>query len=119
MAAGDPIIKGTPDDIIWGTSGVYASGIITSARKHTTGDKREIKDNNGNVAVVVYFNEKGECEVSALAQASLNLPTRGDTVTIAGLDCLCDETEEQWSNEKEKSFTVKATRYIANALPSV
>jgi len=111
-------IVGSPDDIVWGSDGVYASGIITSARKAVNGDKREIKDNFGNVAVIVYFNEKNECEVTVLAQASLDLPARGDSVTIASVLCLCDSTEENWTNEKEKSFNVKATRYVANSLPA-
>jgi len=111
-------IVGTPSDIIWGSDGVFSSGIITSARKHVGGDKREIKDNFGNVAVVVYFNEKNECEITVLAQTSIDIPTRGDTITIAGVLCLVDDTEENWTNEKEKSFNVKATRYVANSLPS-
>ena len=113
-----PNIVGSPVDIVWGSDGVYASGIITSARKHVTGDKREIKDNNGNVAVVVYFNEKNECEVTVLAQAAILIPARGTAVTIADVSCLVDDTEENWTNEKEKSFNVKATRYVANSLPT-
>jgi hypothetical protein len=104
----DPTIIGTDSDIIWGTEGCY-EGTIMSCRKLSAGDKREIKNNNGNVATKVFFNERTELEVEVLAQASVEIPARGDDVTIAAITGQVDEVEENWANEKEKSFKVKAT----------
>jgi hypothetical protein len=107
----DPNIVGTPNDIIWGTNGTYAVGLIKSCRKQNGGDKREIRDNNGKVVVVVYFNDNGEVELVMLAQVSIDLPARGTPITIAGLACLTESAEENWRNEQEKEVTLKAHRY--------
>ncbi|MGC3991695.1 MAG: hypothetical protein QM796_18790 [Chthoniobacteraceae bacterium] len=87
-------------------------GVIVSASNKLGGDKLELKDEHGNVFVVVYFNDKNECEIQVIFDSGTALPVRGDNVSLAGLtDVLVDEVTQNWANEKEQQATIRGTKY--------
>lgn len=101
-------------DIEFGTSAAASDdvGVIVSASRKDGGDKLEIKDDNGNVYIVVYFNDKGECEIKAIFDTGTSIPARGDTLDICGLTAtLVDEIDHDWENEKERMLTIRSTFY--------
>lgn len=111
-AVGSPRIVGD-NTILFGTAGVYGSGIIvSSASNKLDGDKLEIKDNKGSVTTVIYFNDKNQCSFEMLVSAAAPTLARGDAITIGGVvNCLVDNTELKWTNDNTQKFTVNATRY--------
>lgn len=105
------VIKGN-NTITWGAGDGASMGKVQSATRKLGGDKVELLDENGEVFAVVYFNDKNECEFEAIFLAAVNLPDRGDTITIGGVaSCLVDDIEEKWSNVNAKMFTIRATKY--------
>lgn len=90
---------------------VTGFGTILSCKRKRGGDKVELKDEEGRVFCVIYFNDKDECEFNAIFSTDVDLPERGDTVTIAGIACLVDDFDVAWENEKERQLTIRATRY--------
>ncbi len=89
-----------------------AIGTIVSAERNDTGDKLELKDRNGNVFCVIYFNDKNECTIDVIFDSTVTLPIRGDALSLCGLtDVLCDSIKHKWENEKERMVTITATRY--------
>jgi len=99
--------------ITWGSKDVGTTfGIVTAGGRKHTGDIAEIKDEDGNVIATIYFNEKDECEVTAIYQTSITLPERGDSITICGvLTALVAEWEFKWESGKEMMYTLRATKY--------
>jgi len=98
----------------FGTESVGGAGIgvILSASRKDSGDKLEIKDTNGNVFIVIYFNDKGECEIKAIFDSTVTLPVRGDTLDICGLvGTLVDEIDHDWDNGRERQVTIRSTFY--------
>lgn len=107
-------IKGT-GDIAFGTEDVgYTDvGVIQSASNQVGGDKLELKDRNGNVFLVVYFNDKNECELKAIFDTTFDLPARGDQIDLFDLtDLLVDEVRLDYENEKDAGLTIRATKYV-------
>jgi hypothetical protein len=101
-------------DIEFGTDGVgyTAIGVIVSASRKLGGDKLEIKDREGNVYAVVYFNEKNECEIEAIFDAGVTIPDRGAAIDVCGvIDVLVDEVEHVWENEKERMLKIRGIKY--------
>jgi DNA/RNA endonuclease YhcR with UshA esterase domain len=108
---GTPTLKGD-NTVLFGSTGGYATGIITSATKRSGSEKLEIKDNNGYTVTVVYFDHKKQCEFEMIVQTAAPTLTQGDAVTIGGVaNCLVDDTEEMWSNTDVRKFRVRATKY--------
>lgn len=108
-------IQGT-GAIAFGTEDVgYTDvGVIQSASNQLGGDKLELKNRKGNVFLVVYFNEKNECELKAIFDTGFTLPARGDAIAILDLtNVLVDDVTLNYENEKEAGITIKATRYEA------
>jgi hypothetical protein len=98
--------------ITWGAGGASNMGKVQSATRKRGGDKVELLDENGEVFCVIYFNDKNECEFEAIFLSSVNLPERGDTITIGGIvNALVDDFDEKWSNTNAKMFTIRATKY--------
>lgn len=96
----------------WGTSGVYASGIITKGNKKSTADKKVILDNDGNAAIVIYFNQRKECSFTLLCSTSDPAFAIGDSITIGDVvNCIIDDISEDWTQGSEKQMTVNATAY--------
>lgn len=107
------LIVGT-GDIGFGTdsAGYTGIGVIISATRKDGGDKLEIKDRQGNVFIVVYFNAKNECEIEVLFDEETTIPERGDALSLCGLtNVLCDDIEHKWSAGAERKFTIRGTRY--------
>lgn len=93
-------------------AGYTAIGTIVDAKRSDDGDKLELKDRKGAVFVVIYFNDKNECSINVIFDSTVDLPVRGDALSLCELtDVLCDKIEHVWSNEKERMVTITATRY--------
>ena len=109
------LIVGTAGaDIEFGTTGAEYTGIgtIVSASNKLGGDKLEIKGRDGGVIIVIYFNEKNECEIEVIFDSGNTIPERGDAIDLCGItDPLVDEVEHVWANEKERMLKIRATRY--------
>ena len=106
-----PVIKGN-GNILWGTDGVYSSGIIVSGRTLRTADTKLVLDNNAFAAAKVYFNHRNECEFEAITQSSVPALAIGDAVSIGGVaNCLVDDIETIWVQDGEQKWKVKATAY--------
>lgn len=108
------LIKGTATAPEFSTDGAGYTGIgvIVSADRKDGSDKLEIKDRQGNVVIVVYFNKKNECSIDVIFSSTTTLPVIGDFLSLCGLtNVLCDEINHKWENEKERMLNLKATRY--------
>lgn len=106
-----PTIKGD-NTIVWGSDGVYSSGIIVSGRKRRSAQKVLIKDNNGFTVAVIYFDHNNQCEFEAVVQTAVPTLEIGDQIEIGGVAaCLIDDIETMWENEREKKYRVVATAY--------
>lgn len=102
------------DDIEFSSDGAGYTGIgvIVNASRKDGGDKLELKDRQGNVFAVVYFNDKNECEFESIFDSSVTIPVRGDAISVCGkTNVLVDEIEHKWENEKERMLTIRGTRY--------
>ena len=99
--------------VIWGSSGVAAEGVLCeggSVKK--VADKSAITDNDGNTVLLVFFNERNECNFSFLAQVDSVIPEVGDAITIGGAaDCIVDDVTETWTKGDAKKIAVNATAY--------
>jgi hypothetical protein len=99
--------------VVFGTAGLVTGyGTIVSCKRKHGGDKLELKDEEGRVFCVIYFNDKDECEFTAIFKTDVTLPARGDALSIASLaNCRLDDFDIEWQNEKERMLTIRATRY--------
>lgn len=100
--------------VVWGTNGLYREGVIvSSASDQRTADKEEIKDNDGNVVGVVFFNHQNQVSVSAICNASdaETLPEMGDIVEICGKECVVNDVKLDWNQGASAKFTISATKY--------
>jgi len=114
--SGSPVIKGD-NTVVWGSNGVYSTGIIVSGSKQLSGEKMEVKDNNGFVVAAIYFDDKNQCDFEMIVQTAAPDLARGDQITICGLlNCLVDETDEKWAQNDVRKFSVKATKYLGMTL---
>lgn len=105
----DPVIRGTPADVIWGTDGVYATGRIISGRRRKSTEKDLSLDNNGAPTGSVTIPALREYEFEMEVAASTVLPAEGDEITICGDEgCVVDEIEEMWERKGRKKARVKA-----------
>ena len=106
-----PVIKGD-NTIVWGSDGVYSSGIITSGRKRRSAQKTQIADNNGFTVTVIYFDHNNQCEFEAVVQTAVPSLEIGDQIEIGGVTgALIDDIETMWENTREKKYRVVATAY--------
>ena len=98
--------------ITWGAGAGASMGKVQSATQKRGGDKVELLDENGEVFCVIYFNDKDECEFTAIFLSTVTLPARGSTITIGGVAaCRVDDYEVMWENTNAKKFTIRATKY--------
>lgn len=114
------LIVGTAGaDIAMGTTdmGYSAIGTIVSGDRKDSGDILEIKDRYGNVVAKVYFNDKNECSLDAIFDSTVDLPVRGDAISLAGLtDVLVEEITLKWEQSKEKMVNIKGVKNALLAL---
>lgn len=106
-----PTIKGD-NTIVWGTDGVYSSGIITSGRKTRSAQKAQVADNNGFTVAVIYYDHNNSCEFEAVVQTALPDLEIGDDIEIGGVTTAhIDDIETMWENTREKKYRIRATAY--------
>jgi hypothetical protein len=98
--------------ITWGAGDGASSGKVQSASRKHGGDKLELLDEDGEAFTIIYFNNKDECEFTAIFLTGVTLPDRGDTITIGGVaNCRVDDYDVNWENTNAKKFTIRATKY--------
>jgi len=86
---GSPTIKGD-NTVQFGSSGVYASGIIVSGSKKNGSESITVQDNNGYT----------------VAQ-----------ITIAGVaNCLVQDSEQMWNQKEVRKFRVRAKKWSGMTL---
>ncbi len=97
---------------MWGSGGVYASGIITRGNAKTTGEKFLVKDNNGFTVSAIYFDDRNECSFEMIVQTSAPALARGDFITVGGIaDCIVEDTDKMWEQNGVMKFSVTAVKY--------
>lgn len=107
------VIQEGSSTAVWGTDGVYAKGIIKSATNNIVADKTTIADNNGNTAIVVYFNKRNEFSLTILHESTSSIPAIGDSLTIDSVvGCIVEEVSKDWTQGAESQFTVTAVKYV-------
>lgn len=106
-------------NITFGTAEIdFATiGTITGGGQKKTGEKLELKNGYGNTFVVIFFDDKDECEIEAILDAGYAMPDRGDLIDIMGLvNVVVIDWDIKWSSGKEKGVTLRATKY-AHVVP--
>lgn len=107
----DPVIRGTPSDVIWGTNGVY-SGRVLSARRRRQTEKDLSLDNNGVPTGSVTLPGLTEYELEIEVLNSTALPSVGDLITIADdANCIVDSVEEMWERKGRKKARISAHKF--------
>lgn len=105
----DPVIRGTPNDVIWGTNGVFASGRIIRGGRTRSTEKDLSLNNNGAPTGSVTLPALREYEFEMEGQTSVNLPNEGDEVTILGdANCVVESIQETYQRKGRKTAVVKA-----------
>ena len=100
--------------VVWGTNGLFREGIIvSSASDQRTSDKEEIKDNDGNVVCIVFFNMQNQTSISAICNSddAESLPELGDIVEICGKECVVNDVKLDWNQGASAKFSITATKY--------
>ncbi len=102
-------------NITFGTGEIAAAtiGTVTSGGRKKAGEQLELKDVNGNTFVVIFFDDKDECEIEAILDADYTPPARGDFIDLCALtDLIVKDWDLKWANTKEKGITIRATKYV-------
>jgi hypothetical protein len=95
-----------------GTVGYTGIGVIVSSDRQDGGDKLELKDRQGNVFAVIYFNANNQCSIDVIFDSTVDIPERGDAIDVCGLvGVLVDDVKHKWEREKERMLTITGTRY--------
>lgn len=117
--ANNPVIKGD-NTVLFGSGGYYSgNGIVVSGNKKLSGDKLEVKDENGYVVATIYFNDKNEFSFEMIVKTAAPDLDRGDQITVAGVvNALVDDTEEMWKQDDVRRVRVNATRYLGMTIGS-
>jgi hypothetical protein len=105
---------------IWGltpeTGDTYAAGIIVTQSNKSGADKDFVLDGQGFAIGAAYFNNKNECSIEVVCESGTTPPEPGDEISIAGIDCLVDDSEVKWNQKGWKMLSIKATKF-ANLTP--
>lgn len=105
----DPVIRGTPNDVIWGSNTVYAGARIIRGGRTKATEKDLSLNNNGVPTGSVTLPALREYEFEMECQTSVNLPNEGDEVTILGdANCVVDSIQELYERKGRKRAVVKA-----------
>ena len=106
-------VQGTPNTIIIGTTGIYATGLIVSATDRTTGDKIVITGNDGWDQVVIYLNTRNEWDFEVIFDAGTTIPTRGNTITFNGSANYgaVEDCTVTWANKNEKKLRITGVKH--------
>lgn len=101
-----PVINGTPNDVVWGTSGLYGSARVVSASL-TEQNEKDLSLNNDGVptgSVVIKGLKEGSIEIEVLT--STTLPAAGDTITFNGSSYYVDKIDTKWQRKGRKGATI-------------
>ena len=108
--------------------------LITSFSIATSSDKSEIRNENGDVKLVAYYNPKSTISVSGIVASSngtgVMAAAVASTLTLANIESVggvtaggvyVDSVTINKKNDGFKEISVSATRYpsIAGSLPSI
>jgi hypothetical protein len=105
----DPVIRGTPNDVIWGTNNVYNTARVIRGTKNEQTEKDLSLDNNGAPTGSVTIPTLTEYEVEFEVLASTNLPNLGELVTLMGVNnCVVEALNQLWERKGRKRCTMKA-----------
>ncbi|BET67208.1 hypothetical protein ASA1KI_21260 [Opitutales bacterium ASA1] len=113
---GSPTIKGD-NTVLFGSGGLYATGIIESGTLRKIAEVVLVPDNNGYDVSKIYFNERKEADINVIVQTAAPDLDTGDEVTVkteAGF--LVDETTETWAQKNVRKFNFKATKHMGMTL---
>lgn len=109
---GSPTIVGD-NTVLWGSGGVYGSGIITRGNKQTTGEKVLVKDNNGFTVTAIYFDDQHRCSFEMIVQTEAPDFERGDLITVCGVaKCIVEDFNLLFEQAGVRKFTCDAVRYL-------
>ena len=112
MPIGQPIIKGNTN-IIWGTNGVLASGVIKSARRSSIVEETQVPNNVGLTHAYVLLVDGKEVEFELECRSNVNLPSEGDDITVLGVsDCTVCKVEENWEQKGIKNARVTVKKFL-------
>ena len=106
----DPKQNGTPNDVIWGTNGVYSVGRIVSGGRTKAVKSDPSLNNDGVPTGDVTIKEMTKYDFEMECEATVNLPAEGDgNVNICGeANCIVDSVAETWKRGGRKAAKVTA-----------
>ena len=111
----DPVIRGTPSDVIWGTTGTMPTGWrVKNIKKRQATEKDLSLDNNGVPTGSVTTKGLTEYSFDAEGLTSTTLPVPGDTITLCGdSGCVIETVEETWERKGRKGISCTAHKFPA------
>jgi len=113
---GSPTIKGD-NTVLWGSGGLYGTGIVVSGSVRSMSEETTVPDNNGFDVAKIYFNHRKEAEVELIVQTAAPALTQGDEVTINGESgFLVDEATELWAQKDVRKYRLRATKHMGMTL---
>ena len=102
----DPVIRGTPNDVIWGTNNLYGTARVLSASKRAADEKDLSLDNNGVPTGSVVIKGLVEYELEIEVLSSTNLPVAGDILNFASTNIYVEGVNERWERKGRKRATI-------------
>lgn len=102
-------------DIEFGAGGAtaVAVGQVQSASHQSGGEELALKDEDGNTFLIIFFDDKGECELEAIWDTGYALPARGDIIAICEeASAIVKTVTKKWSEGKEVRITIKAVAHL-------
>ncbi|WP_043585368.1 hypothetical protein [Geminisphaera colitermitum] len=108
----NPTIKGD-NTVLWGTGGYYGSAIITTGNRKRSADKAEIRDNNGYVVAVIYYNQNRQASFEMIVQTAAPTLEPGTVITLGAdnLKFMVDDVDEKWAQIDVRKYSINATAY--------
>lgn len=105
-----PVQKGD-STVTWGANGIYDADFIQSGSKKRTAQKKTLAGSTGNTGAVVFFDGSRQVTIEFARKTTQAEIHASDTITIAGVSALVDESEVKYANEDFVMLSVTATAY--------
>lgn len=108
-----PVQVGTPNDVIWGTNGVYATGRIVSGGRTKSIKADPSLNNDGVQTGDVLIKDTPKYDFEMECETNVTLPNEGDTnVNICNdANCVIDSVAETWRRGARKQAKITAHGY--------
>ena len=105
-----PVIRGTPNNVEWGTNGVTVSyGRITSGGRTKSVKVDPSLNNDGVPTGSVDIPEMLKYDFEMETNVNETLPNGGDLINIAGdINCVVDSVAESWKRGGRKTVKIAA-----------